>query len=153
MRRHLFPSIISRGAPCQATPEISVSEERKNNLAYNLRLPRQIIRFFNMPQICDMGQTALLPFRTKACWGIFRPKKIRRLRPGYWVPEASMLTTRPPKPLDGRIMLRRIFREWDVGVRTGLGWLSIKTAGGHLWIRQWTFGFRKMQGISWLAAN
>jgi hypothetical protein len=28
-----------------------------------------------MPQICDMGQTALLPFRRKACWGIFRPKK------------------------------------------------------------------------------
>jgi hypothetical protein len=27
-----------------------------------------------MPQICDMGQTALLPFRRKACWGIFRPK-------------------------------------------------------------------------------
>jgi hypothetical protein len=29
-----------------------------------------------MPQICDMGQTALLPFRRKACWGFFRPKKI-----------------------------------------------------------------------------
>jgi hypothetical protein len=53
-----------------------------------------------MPQICDMGQTALLPFRRKACWGFFRPKKIRRLRPGLnprtWVLEASMLTNRPP---------------------------------------------------------
>jgi hypothetical protein len=33
----------------------------------------------------------------------FAPKKIRRLQPGFnprtWVPEASMLTTRPPKPL------------------------------------------------------
>jgi hypothetical protein len=59
--------------------------------------------FFNMPQICNMRQTALLPFRRKACWGFFRPKKIRRLWPGLnprtWVPEASMLTTRPPKPL------------------------------------------------------
>jgi hypothetical protein len=29
-----------------------------------------------MPRICgmSMGQTALLPFRRKACWGIFRPK-------------------------------------------------------------------------------
>src|SRR5215510_11077936 len=27
-----------------------------------------------MPQICDMGQTALLPFRRKACCGFFRPK-------------------------------------------------------------------------------
>jgi hypothetical protein len=34
---------------------------------------------------------------------IFSSKKFRRLRPGSdprtWVPEASMLTTRPPKPL------------------------------------------------------
>ena len=55
-----------------------------------------------MPQICNMGQTALLPLRRKACWGFFRPK-IWRLRPGLnprsWVPEASTLTTRPPKPL------------------------------------------------------
>jgi hypothetical protein len=27
-----------------------------------------------MPQICDMGQTALLPLRRKACCGFFRPK-------------------------------------------------------------------------------
>jgi hypothetical protein len=31
--------------------------------------------FFNMPQSCDMGQTALLPLRRKACRGFcFRPK-------------------------------------------------------------------------------
>jgi hypothetical protein len=29
VRRHLVPSVISRGALCQATPETSVSEERK----------------------------------------------------------------------------------------------------------------------------
>ena len=28
-----------------------------------------------MPQICDMGQTALLNFRKKACWGFFRSEK------------------------------------------------------------------------------
>jgi hypothetical protein len=27
-----------------------------------------------MPQICDMGQTALLPLRRKACCGFFHPK-------------------------------------------------------------------------------
>jgi hypothetical protein len=36
---------------------------------------------------------------------IFPPLKIRRLRPGLnpqtWVPEASTLTPRPPKPLNG----------------------------------------------------
>jgi hypothetical protein len=34
--------------------------------------------------------------------------------------------------VDGRIILRRIFREWDVGVWTGLSWLRIKTGGGYL---------------------
>jgi hypothetical protein len=28
-----------------------------------------------MPQICNMGQTALLPLWRKACWEIFRPEK------------------------------------------------------------------------------
>jgi len=31
------------------------------------------LEIFYMPQICDMGPTALLPLRRKACWGIFRP--------------------------------------------------------------------------------
>ena len=48
-----------------------------------------------MPQICDMGPTALLPLRRKACWGFFR-----RLRPGVnprtWVLKGSTL------PLDHR---------------------------------------------------
>jgi hypothetical protein len=34
--------------------------------------------------------------------------------------------------VDGRIILRRIFRKWDVGVWTGLRWLRIETGGGHL---------------------
>ena len=33
---------------------------------------------------------------------------------------------------DGRIMLRWIFRKWDVGVWTGSSWLRIGTGGGHL---------------------
>jgi hypothetical protein len=47
-----------------------------------------------MPQICDMGQTALLPFR-KGMLRIFSPEKIRRLRPGTnprsWVPKPLVL--------------------------------------------------------------
>jgi hypothetical protein len=34
--------------------------------------------------------------------------------------------------IDGRIILRRIFRKWDVGVWTGLSWLRIETGGGYL---------------------
>ena len=33
---------------------------------------------------------------------------------------------------DGRIILRWIFRKWDVGVWTGSSWLRIGTGGGHL---------------------
>jgi hypothetical protein len=28
--------------------------------------------------------------------------------------------------------IKMIFRKWDVGVWTGLGWLRIETGGGHL---------------------
>jgi hypothetical protein len=34
--------------------------------------------------------------------------------------------------VDGRIILRWIFRKWDVEVWTGLSWLRIETGGGHL---------------------
>jgi len=34
--------------------------------------------------------------------------------------------------LDERIILRWIFRKWDVGVWTGSSWLRIGTGGGQL---------------------
>jgi hypothetical protein len=34
--------------------------------------------------------------------------------------------------VDRRIILRRMFRKWDVGVWTGMRWLRIETVGGHL---------------------
>jgi hypothetical protein len=34
--------------------------------------------------------------------------------------------------VDGRIMLGWLFKKWDVGVRTGLGWLRIGIGGGRL---------------------
>jgi hypothetical protein len=37
--------------------------------------------------------------------------------------------------VDGRIMLGWIFKSWDVGVRTGLGWLRIGIGGGRSWVR------------------
>jgi len=33
---------------------------------------------------------------------------------------------------NGSIILRWIFRKWDVGVWTGSNWLRIRTGGGHL---------------------
>jgi len=34
--------------------------------------------------------------------------------------------------VDGRIILRWIFRKWDVGVWNGLRWLMVGTVGGYL---------------------
>jgi hypothetical protein len=34
--------------------------------------------------------------------------------------------------IDGRIILRWIFKKWDVGALTGLIWLRTGTGGGHL---------------------
>jgi hypothetical protein len=34
--------------------------------------------------------------------------------------------------VDGRIIVRRMFRKWDVGVWTRLSWLRIETGGGYL---------------------
>jgi len=34
--------------------------------------------------------------------------------------------------VDGRIILRCIFRKWNVGVSTGSSWLRIGTGGGHV---------------------
>ena len=34
--------------------------------------------------------------------------------------------------IDGRIILKWIFRKWDVGARTGLAWFRTGTGGGLL---------------------
>ena len=37
--------------------------------------------------------------------------------------------------VDGRIILRFIFRKWKGVGGTGWSWLRIGTGGGHLWVR------------------
>jgi len=34
--------------------------------------------------------------------------------------------------VEGKIILRRIFRKWDAGAWTGSSWLRIGTGGGYL---------------------
>jgi hypothetical protein len=36
---------------------------------------------------------------------------------------------------------------------TRMSWIRTGTSGGHMWLRQWTFGFHTIWGISWLAEN
>jgi hypothetical protein len=45
-------------------------------------------------------------------------------------PEGKRPMGRPR--LDGKIILRWIFRKWDVGLWTGFSWFRIETGGGHL---------------------
>jgi len=49
--------------------------------------------------------------------------------------------------IDGKIILRWIFRKWDVGIWAGSSWLRIGTDGGRE-CRYERSGFHKMRGIS-----
>jgi hypothetical protein len=77
---------------------------------------------------------------------IVRVIKLRRMR---WVGQVARMEERRgvymvlvgkpegkrplgDRDIDGRIILRWIFRKWDVGVWTGSSWLRIGTGGGHL---------------------
>jgi len=99
---------------------------------------------FYVPQMCDMGPTALLPFWRKACWGIFRPEKSWRLQPGLnprtWVPKGSMLL------LDHRSRFRwMVF--WEVLHSEG-GFL-LKSGGKiQVWVN-WT----KMKLFMWMSCH
>jgi hypothetical protein len=59
----------------------TIGREMAGNLAESSDF-HDNLGIFYMLQICDMGQTALLPLRRKACWGVFCSEKIRLLRPG-----------------------------------------------------------------------
>ena len=50
---------------------------------------------------------------------------------GWWENLRERVHLGDPE-VDGRIILRCIFRKWDVGLWTGLSWLMIGTVGGHL---------------------
>ena len=45
-------------------------------------------------------------------------------------PEGKRPVVRPG--VDGRVILRWIFRKWDVGIWTGSSWLTIVTGGGNM---------------------
>ena len=128
---HCFPppldTFASRCLHMQATWETSISERRNyeremaGQFCLWFRLPRKPRVLLHAAQICDMGDGFTSPPR-KACCGFFFAWKIRRLRPGSnprsWVPEASMLTTRPPKPLGTIYMYFTVIHsrvyEWDL---------------------------------------
>ena len=48
------------------------------------------------------------------------------------VNEYEVLKVRADLGVDGWIILGWIYRRWDVGIWTGLGWPRIETGGGRL---------------------
>ena len=71
----------------------------------------------------------------------------------FWCGNLSERDHWGDQDVDGRIILRQIYRKWEGVVVSGGSWLRIGTFGGRLWVRWWTLGFHKMRGISWLAAK
>ena len=53
----------------------------------------------------------------------------------YYTNHICFYTTWETKDVDGRIILRWIFRKWDVGVWTGSSWHRMGTGGGHFRMR------------------
>jgi hypothetical protein len=63
-----------------------------------------------------------------ACSACGEKRSVNRVLVGK--PEDKRPLERPS--VDGRIILRWIFRKWDGGVWTRLSWLRIGTGGGQL---------------------
>jgi hypothetical protein len=51
---------------------------------------------------------------------------------GFWWGKLRERDQLGDSGVDGRIIIRWIFRKWDVGVWTGSSWLKIGTGGGNL---------------------
>jgi hypothetical protein len=70
------------------------------------RLPRKSQGSFTCRKSATWDRRLYFPSEGRHAVDFFA-RKIRRLRPGFnprsWIPEASMLTTRPPKPLSNSV--------------------------------------------------
>jgi len=51
---------------------------------------------------------------------------------GFWWGNPRKRDHLEDSGVDGRTILRWIFRKWDVGIWTGSSWLRIGTGVGHL---------------------
>jgi hypothetical protein len=107
--------VISRGAPHQTMWEASISERRNygremfdQTFIYNCDFHSNCRVLLHAAKLRH-GTDGFTSPPKEGMLRIFSPRKIRRFRPSLnprtWVPEASMLTTRPSKPLRVELQL------------------------------------------------
>ena len=65
-------------------------------------------------------------------WGVWGRGEVCT---GFWLGNLKERDHWGDADVDGRIILRWIFRKWEGVVGTGWSWLRIGTGGGHLWVR------------------
>jgi len=61
-------------------------------------------------------------------WNVW---ELGEIHTGFWWEDLRKKDHLEDAGVEGRIILRWIFRKWDVGVWTGLIWLRIGTGGGR----------------------
>jgi hypothetical protein len=79
-----------------------LGEKLSGNLAESSEF-HATLGIFYMPQIYDMGQTALRPLRRKSCWGFFRPEKSDGVG-RVWTQQTQLKAS--TQPLDHRSRLQ-----------------------------------------------
>jgi hypothetical protein len=62
----------------------------------------------------------------------FYIKKLQCIKTVFWWKKLMDIDHLEDPGVDGRIILRWIFRKWNVGAWIGLVWLRIGAGGGHL---------------------
>ena len=89
--------------------------EEFNNLSYS----HNIVRVTNSRRMSWAGHLARMKERGKAYIGLLCKNRKEREHMG-------------DPDVEGKIILRWIFRKWDVELWTGSGWLSIGKGGGYV---------------------
>jgi hypothetical protein len=72
---------------------------------------------------------------------------------GYWWESHKERDHWEEQDVGGWTIVKWILVRLNEFVWIGLIWLRIGTSGGLLWTRQWTSGFHKMLGSSWVAVQ